>query len=227
MPRPKNQTRRQQLQCARSARKSAHTDIDVDDHELEPCKKIKISEASSASSLKLHLMDSHNAASDQILTSIQGQCWAMAHTLQLTTLISDLICPECFDNKLTVGIREKENAGFAALLTLTCSCGYEKITFSSPRVNNSEKENVPFEINPKMVLFSHEIGKSHTALDTFSAVVGIPNMHLTTYQSHDKRLSGKQYLYSFCNDWAMNKMMMVRMKRGIIIIIIIRQAHYK
>lgn len=193
MPRPRNPTRRQQLHGARSNITSDKpAQLDNESFECNPSKKCKISEASSASSLKLKLMEGAVPANESF-TSCQGQCWTIAHTIQLTSLVSELLCPECCDSKLTICIREKENAGFAAQLTLTCECGYEKCTFSSPRINNSQNPNVAFEINPKMVLFSHEIGKSHTALETFSAVVGIPNMHLTTYQSHDKRLSGKQH----------------------------------
>jgi hypothetical protein len=89
--------------------------------------------------------------------------------------------------------------GFSSKLKMVCTCGYEKAVTSSPRIDDSESEKVAFEVNPRMVLFSHEIGKSHTALETFSSVMGIPNMHLSTYQEHDNRLAGNYFcVWLFC-----------------------------
>lgn len=84
-----------------------------------------------------------------------------------------------------------EQAGFSSKLVLKCDeCGYCKSEMSSPRTEFSAQENVPFEVNPRMVLFSHEVGGSYSVLQKFSAVMGIPAMHLKTFQAHDKRVTG-------------------------------------
>ncbi|KAL8573387.1 hypothetical protein ACOMHN_032402 [Nucella lapillus] len=43
-----------------------------------------------------------------------------------------------------------------------------------------------------MVMFSHEVGKSHTVLKTFGSIVGMPAMHLTTYQDHDTKVTAAE-----------------------------------
>ena len=123
-----------------------------------------------------------------------SQMWCMTHVFQLSKLIGDLLCPACEQPGLTVSVVDGENAGFASKLCLACSipeCGYNKSEMTSPRLNDSDKSNVAFTINPMMVLFSHEIGGSHAALRKFSVVTGIPPMALRTYQNHDQRITGK------------------------------------
>ncbi|KAK7088262.1 hypothetical protein V1264_022198 [Littorina saxatilis] len=63
---------------------------------------------------------------------------------------------------------------------------------SSPRMQDSDSKNIAFEVNPMMVLFSHEVGGSYAVLETFSAVMGIPAMHLKTYQRHDKKVTAAE-----------------------------------
>lgn len=124
------------------------------------------------------------------------ECWRRScrrtHVLQLTRLPTDLTCPVCKETGLSITVSEGENAGFASQLLLTCDgCGdYEKKELSSPRMQDSDSKNIAFEVNPMMVLFSHEVGGSYAVLETFSAVVGIPAMHLKTYQRHDKKVTG-------------------------------------
>ncbi|XP_070210081.1 uncharacterized protein [Littorina saxatilis] len=59
-------------------------------------------------------------------------------------------------------------------------------------MQDSDSKNIAFEVNPMMVLFSHEVGGSYAVLETFSAVVGIPAMHLKTYQRHDKKVTAAE-----------------------------------
>lgn len=119
------------------------------------------------------------------------QHWVVAHVFQLTRLLSDLACPNCEETGLEITVCEKKNAGFASQLRLSCdTCGYDNCEMSSPRVMDSDKQNVAYEINPKMVLFSHEVGGSHGVLQTFAAVTGMPSMHLKTFQGHDKKVTG-------------------------------------
>ena len=64
-------------------------------------------------------------------------------------------------------------------------------------------ENSPYEINKRMVMFSHEVGSSHSALEKFSSTVGIPNMHLKTFQSHDRKIStGETVTGQHALDWS-------------------------
>ena len=46
---------------------------------------------------------------------------------------------------------------------------------------------------------SHEVGKSHTTLQTLGSVVGMPAMDLTTFQDDDKELTTDRYvLFILC-----------------------------
>jgi hypothetical protein len=133
--------------------------------------------------------------SEEPLRSSDNQMWMFAHCRQLTDLISDVFCPACHGD-LSISIDSNENFGWAAKMVLACnSCSYQKTKYSSPRIENSEKENVSFEINKRMTLFTHELGKSHTALQSLSTVMGMKNMHFSTCQGHDKRLSGMYMLF--------------------------------
>ena len=129
-------------------------------------------------------MDERNISSTQ-------QCMLM-HLEQLNSLFDSLLCPECFEDHLCVSIGHGECQGFATKLFLKCTkCKFQKSVMSSPRSRYANipysDATMPFDINKRMVMFSHEIGSSHSALDKFSAVVGIPNMHLKTYQRHNDR----------------------------------------
>lgn len=83
----------------------------------------------------------------------------------LTRLLNDLSCPDCGETGLSVTVCDGEQHGFSAKLALRCDgCGYQNFEMSSPHIQDSNKNNVAYEINPKMVMFSHEVGGSHTAL---------------------------------------------------------------
>ena len=58
----------------------------------------------------------------------------------------------------------------------------------------SDKKNVAYEVNPRMVVFSHEVGGSFAVLEKFGAVMGMPTMHVKTFQGHDKKVTGKCFL---------------------------------
>ena len=213
MPRRKNQERYLQkcehLRGARSAtlhsKKKKHEEENqqaeqrVDEESSVSVSQSDKSFTRNASKSKIEAMkptaSEHTIASDR-------QMWFFAHCQQLTELISEVYCPACHQGELSISVSDNDHAGFAAKLMLSCnSCPYQKSAYSSPRIDNSDKENVAFEINPRMVLFSHEIGKSHTALETLSTVMGMHNMHLTTYQGHDKRLSGMNTVFIFFILW--------------------------
>lgn len=197
MPPPKRKGRNQQLAGARSVLKVKREEKKTSDCGEGGANSDGVSDdvVVCASKRKIDCLKNIPMPGDEQEHSDvqQKQCWAICHIHQLTQLVSGLLCPRCFeDGGMVVEICAKDNQGFSSKLKISCTkCeNFEDNTFSSPRLNNSEKENVAFQVNPKMVLFSHEIGKSHTALETFSTVMGIPNMHLSTFQGHDRRLSG-------------------------------------
>ncbi|XP_055882678.1 uncharacterized protein LOC129925822 [Biomphalaria glabrata] len=122
--------------------------------------------------------------------------------------MSDALCPNCFQSSLTIRVIKDENMGFASKLKLCCrssSCGYTKSKFSSPRIQKSNCSNVAFEINTKMVLYSHEIGKGFTSLQTFSSVLGISGISQRAFKDHDNKItdceveSGEDMLYRTAN----------------------------
>ena len=59
---------------------------------------------------------------------------------------------------------------------------------SSPRLHDSAQLNVAFEINTVMTMLVHELGKGHAALQKFQTVLGLNNMHLKTFQRHNRKV---------------------------------------
>ena len=60
--------------------------------------------------------------------------------------------------------------------------------YSSPRLHDSAKLNVAFELNTVMTMLVHELGKGHAALPKFQTVLGLSNMHLKTFQRHNRKV---------------------------------------
>ena len=73
--------------------------------------------------------------------------------------------------------------GFAESIHLDCThCPYiGSCVYSSPRIGDSAKQNVPFEINSLMTM----LGKGHETLQT---VLGMNDMHVKAYQQHHRSL---------------------------------------
>lgn len=123
------------------------------------------------------------------------QQWLIMHVSRLNELLNDLLCPNCMENGLSVNI-DPQNQGFCSSLMLECSeCkqkenGYRKSVFSSSRLQESSRGDVAFDVNVRMVLLAHELGLGYTALKKISKVLGIPSLHLKTYQRHDRRVTG-------------------------------------
>ena len=64
-----------------------------------------------------------------------------------------------------------QRAQFASKLAPTCDlCEFKKSEMSSPRTQFSDKKNVAYEVNPRMVVFSH---KSSTGDNQVIMVLGI------------------------------------------------------
>ena len=142
---------------------------------------------------RLKLIRHHPDQENAVHSSDQN--WVLLHLFELGRLLSDLQCPFCGETGLTVSVSEGEQQGYASKLLLKCDgCDYIKHGFSSPRLGYTDNKTHPFEINRRMALLSHEVGASHAILNKFSTVMGIPAMHLKTYQTHDKKVTG---LYIF------------------------------
>jgi hypothetical protein len=142
-----------------------------------------------ASRRKLEYM----APANRQIDNQERQNWCLMHVGQLDRFIGDVLCPECHHSSLSVSIVTEEKMGFSTKLTLECSminCSFKNTEMSSYRINDSDKENVSFEINSKMVLLSHELGGSYTTVKKNSAVLRIPPMALNCFQNHDNRISG-------------------------------------
>ena len=152
-------------------------------------------DSTSASRKKIERM----GTAENVESGDEQQHWILAHVFQLTRLLTDVSCPDCGETGLSVTVCDGEQHGFSAKLALRCDgCGYQKFEMSSPQIHDRDKKNVAYEINPEMVMFSHEVGGSHSVLTTFGTVIGMPTMHLKTYQGHDKKVTGMCVFMLIC-----------------------------
>ena len=54
------------------------------------------------------------------------------------------------------------------------------------------KNDVAFDVNVCMVLLAHKLELGYAALKEISKVLGIPGLHLKTYQKHDETVTGME-----------------------------------
>ena len=109
--------------------------------------------------------------------------WVFVECDQLSDLLRDVSCPSCEEGSLV--ITTSASMGFACT-----ACEYSRKTFLSTRVNKqNDRQNVAFEANKQMVLYTHEIGMGYTSLQTLCAVFGMPVMNKKTYQRLDKQIT--------------------------------------
>ena len=95
------------------------------------------------------------------------------------------LAPECGCQGITVKITN--NMGFSSELTLQCSnpaCTYTSNMHTSPRAEGGKHA---YTINAAMTLLAHELSIDHIGLNKMARVLGMPNMHLNSYQQHDKK----------------------------------------
>ncbi|XDV25679.1 hypothetical protein PO909_029555 [Leuciscus waleckii] len=126
-------------------------------------------------------------------TDCATQQWLIIHVARLNELISDLVCPNCAASDLFINI-DPVNHGFCSSLLLECSTckgesGYRRSVYTSTRLQSQTRGDVAFDVNVRMVLLAHELGMGYAALREVSKVLGIPSLHLKTYQRHDKRVT--------------------------------------
>ena len=124
------------------------------------------------------------------------QQWLSIHLDQINNLVRELICPTCLNCTGLQGTIDSANQGFCSSVMLQCThCQegdkYRKSVYTSTRLQDSTRGDVAFDINVRMVLLAHELGLGYRALKKISKVLGIPSMHLKSYQRHDKKVTGK------------------------------------
>ena len=194
MPKHGKFSRSSQVQAARKARRlSAPQTAVVAESESTPTEPATASmepDLPVSTAAKKLTSPGQRAFTDGLSKS--SQQWFIRHVTQMSELIGGMLCPDCYSPSLSVSICEEEHAGLSSRVSIRClNCLFENCTMSSPRERGSAKRKVPFVVNKKMCLFSHEVGASNAALVKFSTVMGIPGMHLKTFQHHDKVLTGK------------------------------------
>ena len=127
------------------------------------------------------------------------QQWLLIHIARLNELLTDLICPNCANKGLQICI-DPVNEGFCSSLLLKCtlctSDPYKKSVYTSTRIHDETRSDVAFDVNVRMVLLAHELGLGYAALRKISTVLGIPGLHLKTYQKHSKRVEGMDTINS-------------------------------
>lgn len=150
-----------------------------------------------ASSRKLALGKGQSATdgADDSTAPRETQQWLLVHVAQLNKLVSGLVCPKCSGFGLQV-IVDPQNYGFCSSVLLQCSLceghdKYYKSVYTSTRLQEESRSDVAFDINIRMVLLAHELGMGYAALKKISKVLGIPALHLKTYQRHNKKVTGR------------------------------------
>lgn len=123
------------------------------------------------------------------------QQWLLLHVARLNELIHELVCPNCAGSGLRVTI-DPQNQGFCSTLMLECTlCDseskYSRSVFSSTRLGEESRSDVAFDVNVRMVVLAHELGLGYAGLRKVSKILGIPGLHIKTYQRHDRRVTGE------------------------------------
>ena len=147
--------------------------------------------ASCAASRKIETVKALKSDATTGQHELSSRDWCIVDASQLTEVIADVACPACHNvGALFVVKGGLQAMGFAESIHLECThCPYTgSCVYSSPRIGDSAKQNVPFEINSLMTMLVHELGKGHEALQTVQKVLGMNNMHVKTYQRHHRSL---------------------------------------
>ncbi|KAL1276305.1 hypothetical protein QQF64_035928 [Cirrhinus molitorella] len=88
---------------------------------------------------------------------------------------------------------DPQNHGFCSSVLLECSLcerdRYFRSVYTSTRLQDESRNDVAFDVNVRMVLLAHELGMGYAALKKISKVLGIPSLHLKTYQRHNRKVT--------------------------------------
>lgn len=105
----------------------------------------------------------------------------------LDELLHNISCDMC-GNK-TLAFHTRDFQGFACRISMKCTtCDGEKSSvLTSNRVVNSESSTrAPFDINRRVVQAFTNIGRGHSAIEQFSAVLNVNSISLSSYNDHLK-----------------------------------------
>jgi hypothetical protein len=97
---------------------------------------------------------------------------------------------------LTITI-DPTNQGFCNSVMIECAhcdgyCdAFRRSVYSSSRLQECSRGDVAFYINVRMLLLAHELGLCYATQKKISKVLGIPSLHLCSYQRHVRRVIGK------------------------------------
>ncbi|XP_055873964.1 uncharacterized protein LOC129924163 [Biomphalaria glabrata] len=104
--------------------------------------------------------------------------YVMMNSMELTTMVSLLCCPHCFDKKLTMCITQSK--GMAHLIKIKClNCE----TYLWPDWTSKKSNNVHLDINVRAVAALKKSGISHSKFDRFCGLMSMPCMHRNTYNN--------------------------------------------
>lgn len=117
-------------------------------------------------------------------TQLQGSAYSIVHDNVWSDLLKNLSCEQCLKKDLNV--ISLNEFGYSSKLQLYCK-GCNTVfgsTFSSPRLPGTRK----FELNKNIVEAFLNIGKGHSAMESFSISLGIPTMDRKTFDNYVLRI---------------------------------------
>ena len=113
----------------------------------------------------------------------------------LETILSVVgCCPLCNLRELQFTNNILKKKGLANCLEIKClspSCNFFYTTYTSNRVSKNNKSGPdPFDVNARSVIAFREIGKGHTAMETFFGYMNcVPPMAYPTYREMNKDIA--------------------------------------
>ena len=113
--------------------------------------------------------------------------------LDILESIIDLIgkCPVCNGNSIQLDCNFESKKGLSIPLTLRCEfCLWEKLLFTSKKVSSDGAGDNPFEVNLRSMIAMREIGKGHTALNTFCGYMRHRAQRVATRCVQERRIAG-------------------------------------
>ena len=115
------------------------------------------------------------------------QQWCFMEMGQLNRLLSNLTCPYCDNAHVSMSLGDK--SGLSRKMFLKCTaqdCTFSVEGYTSPRIFNSDKGDMPFDINQRAVLHCTQTGTGYANLNKLCGTFGMPNMCENTFQRLQK-----------------------------------------